>query len=157
MTSSHNTRRRSAMLWLRTSRVSCKLAGRPVVAIPCFAACPPWRRSHTRRRLCLRGLSMADTEPWATRQGSAPRSCLLMTTDRLAGHHGDTSSMYLCGDVSPEARRLCAVTKAALDAAIAECGPGVRFSRIGAVVSKLAKREKCAPKCGLNAWSLLGR
>ena len=52
--------------------------------------------------------------------------------------------MFLCGDVSPEARRLCAVTRAALDAAIAECGPGVRFSRIGAAVSKLAKREKCA-------------
>lgn len=52
--------------------------------------------------------------------------------------------MFLCGDVAPEARRLCAVTRAALDAAIAECGPGVRFSRIGAAVSKLAKREKCA-------------
>ena len=52
--------------------------------------------------------------------------------------------MFLCGDVSPEARRLCTVTKAALDAAIRECGPGVRFSRIGAVVSKLAKAEKWA-------------
>ena len=51
--------------------------------------------------------------------------------------------MFMCGDVSPEARRLCAVTKAVLDAAIRECGPGVRFSRIGAVVSKLAKAEKC--------------
>jgi methionine aminopeptidase len=53
--------------------------------------------------------------------------------------------MFMCGDVSPDARRLCAVTKAALDAAIRECGPGVRFSRIGAVVSKLAKAEKCVP------------
>ena len=67
-----------------------------------------------------------------------------LQTPLSQGHHGDTSSMFLCGDsVSPEARRLCAVTKAALDAAIAECGPGVRFSRIGAAVSKLAKREKC--------------
>ena len=56
--------------------------------------------------------------------------------------------MFLCGDASPDARRLCSVTRAALDAAIAECGPGVRFSRIGAAVSKIAKREKCVLGCG---------
>ena len=75
-----------------------------------------------------------------------------MSVDPAQGHHGDTSSMFLCGDVSPEARRLCAVTKAALDAAIRECGPGVRFSRIGAVVSKLAKAEKCARRCRALRW-----
>ena len=52
--------------------------------------------------------------------------------------------MFLCGDVSEEAKRLCAVTKQALDAAIKECGPGVRFSRIGGAIERIAKKEKCA-------------
>jgi len=47
------------------------------------------------------------------------------------GYHGDTSRMFYVGRVSDKARRLCEATKECLDAAIAQCGPGVPISRIG--------------------------
>ena len=69
---------------------------------------------------------------------------LCCATRNAQGYHGDTSSMFLCGAVSEQAKRLCTVTKATLDAAIKECGPGVRFSKIGGAIQKIAKAEKCA-------------
>ncbi len=50
---------------------------------------------------------------------------------RAQGYHGDTSRMFHVGRVSDGARRLCDVTKECLDAAIAQCGPGVPIARIG--------------------------
>lgn len=41
--------------------------------------------------------------------------------------------MFFVGRVSDVARRLCEATKACLNAAIAQCGPGVPISRIGQV------------------------
>lgn len=36
----------------------------------------------------------------------------------LDGHHGDTSKTFLCGNVSPEVKKLVSVTQEALQAAI---------------------------------------
>ena len=41
--------------------------------------------------------------------------------------------MFYVGRVSDVARRLCDATKACLNAAIAQCGPGVPISRVGQV------------------------
>ncbi|KAK9816808.1 hypothetical protein WJX72_005301 [[Myrmecia] bisecta] len=57
----------------------------------------------------------------------------------LSGYHGDTSRTFFCGEVSPEAKWLVEANKQALEAAIKECGPGVRFQRIGKVCSTIAK------------------
>ena len=51
----------------------------------------------------------------------------------MQGYHGDTSRMFYVGRVSDVARRLCEATRACLNAAIAQCGPGVPVSRIGQV------------------------
>ncbi|KAJ9531427.1 hypothetical protein QJQ45_006865 [Haematococcus lacustris] len=56
----------------------------------------------------------------------------------LDGYHGDTSRMVLVGEVSTAARRLCEVTKAALDAAIKISGPGVPYKQIGKVINEIA-------------------
>eukprot|EP00873_Tetraselmis_striata_P041796 jgi/Tetstr1/462060/TSEL_007130.t1 len=60
----------------------------------------------------------------------------------LDGHHGDTSRTFLCGDVSPEAQKLVAVTKKSLDAAISECRAGAPFNKIGTAIQKVADANK---------------
>jgi hypothetical protein len=50
------------------------------------------------------------------------------TKSDLNGYHGDNSAMFLVGDVDAAGRRLCEVTKTAMDAAIAVCAPGVEFN-----------------------------
>ena len=49
------------------------------------------------------------------------------------GYHGDTSKMFLVGNVSEKARELCRVTNYALDEAIKHCGPGVPIKEVGKV------------------------
>jgi len=56
----------------------------------------------------------------------------------LDGHHGDTSRMVGVGEVLPEAQRLMDATKASLEAAIAICGPGVPFQKLGGEIQKVA-------------------
>ncbi len=51
------------------------------------------------------------------------------------GWHGDTSAMFLVGEVPAHAERLCRITQECLYKAIAEVRPGVRLSRIGEVIS----------------------
>jgi len=63
----------------------------------------------------------------------------------LDGHHGDTSRMFFVGGAgaaSPDAGRLCAATKEALDAAIALVRPGLPVSAIGDAIQGVADREK---------------
>ena len=55
--------------------------------------------------------------------------------------HGDTSKMFLVGDVSLENRRLCRVTQESLYAAMAKVKPGVKFSELGAAIQKLIKKS----------------
>lgn len=60
----------------------------------------------------------------------------------LNGYHGDTSRMFSVGQPSPQAARLIATTKEALNAAIAVCRPGAPFSAIGAAIQTVADRER---------------
>lgn len=60
----------------------------------------------------------------------------------LDGYHGDTSRMFLVGDVTPEAKRLCEATKESLDASIAICAPGVPFNMIGHTIQKVANSHR---------------
>ncbi len=54
--------------------------------------------------------------------------------------HGDTSKMFLIGNVSPENRRLCRLTQESLYAAIAKVKPGNKFSEIGSAIQKHIKK-----------------
>ncbi|GAQ88558.1 methionine aminopeptidase [Klebsormidium nitens] len=60
----------------------------------------------------------------------------------LNGYHGDTSATFFCGNVAPEARRLVAATKEALDAAIAICAPGVPYNKIGKTIHAIGDKYK---------------
>ena len=51
----------------------------------------------------------------------------------VQGFHGDTSAMFYVGEVSSEARRLCEITKACMEAGIAQCRPGALVRNIGKV------------------------
>ena len=53
----------------------------------------------------------------------------------LQGYHGDTSKMFMVGNVSEKAQDLCRVTKHCLDEAIKICGPGVPIREVGKVSS----------------------
>lgn len=50
--------------------------------------------------------------------------------------------MFTVGEVSPLASRLIAATGEALHAGIKECGPGVRFNRIGSAIQAVADKHK---------------
>ena len=51
-------------------------------------------------------------------------------TAEYKGFHGDSSRMFMIGNVSPRARELVQTCKDALNAAIAVCAPGVSLSEI---------------------------
>ena len=55
-------------------------------------------------------------------------------------YHGDTSKMFLLGNVSPENRRLCRVTQESLYAAIRKVKPGTKFSELGGTIQKHIKK-----------------
>ena len=50
------------------------------------------------------------------------------------GYHGDTSATFLVGDVDAAGNKLVELTRQCRDAAIAVCGPGVPFNKIGKVI-----------------------
>ncbi|DBA76456.1 TPA: Methionine aminopeptidase 1D, chloroplastic/mitochondrial [Trebouxia sp. C0005] len=60
----------------------------------------------------------------------------------LNGYHGDTSKMFLVGNVSEKAQDLCRVTKHCLDEAIKICGPGVPIKEVGKVIHGIADKHK---------------
>ena len=73
------------------------------------------------------------------------------------GYHGDTSRMFLVGDCSILARRLCAVTYECLWHGIAKVRPGSHLGDIGAAIQKHAEsngfsvvREFCGHGIGLK-------
>lgn len=57
------------------------------------------------------------------------------------GYHGDTSKMFLIGDVSAEDRRLCRITQEALYTGLKKVKPGVAFGEIGAAIQKFIKKS----------------
>ena len=60
------------------------------------------------------------------------------------GWHGDTSRMYMVGDVSPRARRLVEVTYEALDRGIAAVKPGARLGDIGYAIQSYVEAQRCS-------------
>ena len=63
-------------------------------------------------------------------------------TPLLDGWHGDSSRMFLVGDVPLKARRLVDVTHECLMLGIAEAGPGKRLGDIGAAIQKHAEANR---------------
>ncbi|NMP33266.1 type I methionyl aminopeptidase [Thalassotalea sp. M1531] len=57
------------------------------------------------------------------------------------GYHGDTSKMFLIGDVSAEDRRLCRITQEALYTGLKKVKPGVAFGEIGNAIQKFIKKS----------------
>ena len=57
------------------------------------------------------------------------------------GWHGDTSRMFLVGDCSIAAKRLCQVTYEAMWHGIAKVRPGVRLGDIGHAIQVFAERQ----------------
>jgi len=57
------------------------------------------------------------------------------------GFHGDTSKMFLIGDVAPEDSRLCRLTQEALYVGIKKVKPGVDFGEIGTAIQKFIKSK----------------
>ncbi|SHO58588.1 type I methionyl aminopeptidase [Vibrio quintilis] len=55
------------------------------------------------------------------------------------GYHGDTSRMFLVGDVSPANKRLCLVAQESLYLAMKHVKPGVRLGEIGTAIDKYIK------------------
>jgi methionyl aminopeptidase len=62
----------------------------------------------------------------------------------LDGWHGDSSRMYLVGDVSRRAQRLVEVTYEALMRGIAAVKPGGTTGDIGAAIQDYAEAERCS-------------
>ena len=57
------------------------------------------------------------------------------------GYHGDTSRMYLIGDVSIQAKRLCEITFECLWLGISVVRPGGHIGDIGAIIQKHAEKN----------------
>ncbi|MGR9100750.1 MAG: type I methionyl aminopeptidase [Gammaproteobacteria bacterium] len=73
------------------------------------------------------------------------------------GYHGDTSKMFLVGDVPPYAKRLAQVTREALFLGIEQVKPGATLGDIGYAIQKHAEtnrysvvREFCGHGIGKN-------
>jgi methionyl aminopeptidase len=60
-------------------------------------------------------------------------------TAELKGFHGDSSRMFMIGNVSNPARKLVNTCLDCLNSAIAVCGPGVPLSEIGKTIEGIAK------------------
>ena len=60
------------------------------------------------------------------------------------GWHGDTSRMYLVGDVPLKARRLVDVTWECLQRGIAAARPGQTFGDIGFAIQSFAEQQRCS-------------
>ncbi len=63
-------------------------------------------------------------------------------TPLLDGWHGDSSRMYLVGDVSLKARRLVDVTHECLMIGIGQAKPGKRLGDIGAAIQSYAEQNR---------------
>lgn len=57
------------------------------------------------------------------------------------GYHGDTSKMFLVGNVTPEESRLCRITQEALYIGLKKVKPGVAFGEIGSAIQKFIKKS----------------
>lgn len=62
-------------------------------------------------------------------------------TTNVDGYHGDTSAMFLIGEVSAEAKRIVDIARRCRDVGIAVIRDGARLGDIGAAIEELAASE----------------
>ncbi len=62
-------------------------------------------------------------------------------TTNVDGYHGDTSAMFLIGEVSADARRIVDIALRCRDVGISVVRDGVRVGDIGAAIQELARKE----------------
>ncbi|KFZ37172.1 methionine aminopeptidase [Shewanella mangrovi] len=67
------------------------------------------------------------------------------------GYHGDTSAMFLVGDVTPKDKRLCRIAQESLYAAIRKVRPGMQLGEIGTTIEKFVKNSKS----GVDKFSIV--
>lgn len=67
------------------------------------------------------------------------------------GYHGDTSKMFLIGDVSAKDKRLCRIAQESLYASIRKVRPGMKLGEIGTIIEKCVK----ASKSGLEKYTIV--
>jgi methionyl aminopeptidase len=60
------------------------------------------------------------------------------------GWHGDTSRMYLLGEVAPRARRLVEVTYEGFERGLAAVKPGAHFGDIGHAIQSYVESQRCS-------------
>src|SRR5689334_9809148 len=60
------------------------------------------------------------------------------------GWHGDTSRMYMVGEVSPKARRLVSVTYDAIERGLAQIKPGARLGDVGHAIQTYVESQRCS-------------
>lgn len=60
------------------------------------------------------------------------------------GWHGDTSAMFMIGEVPSHASRLCRITQECLYKAIGVIKPGEKLSRVGEVITEHAHGNHCS-------------
>jgi methionyl aminopeptidase len=65
-------------------------------------------------------------------------------TVTLDGWHGDTSRMYLVGEVPTRARRLVEITYEAIERGIAAVKPGARLGDIGHAIQSYVEAQRCS-------------
>lgn len=63
-------------------------------------------------------------------------------TPLVDGWHGDSSRMFIAGDASVKARRLCDITYQALMLGIAEVKPGKTLGDVGHAIETLARKNR---------------
>jgi methionyl aminopeptidase len=62
-------------------------------------------------------------------------------SERPDGFHGDTSKMFLIGDVAPNDKRLCMVAQEALYIGMKQVKPGAKVGDIGTAIEKYIKEN----------------
>jgi len=60
------------------------------------------------------------------------------------GYHGDTSRMFIAGEPSRAAQRICDVAYGAMAAGIRAVAPGGHLGDVGAAIQRYAERHKCS-------------
>jgi len=60
------------------------------------------------------------------------------------GWHGDTSKMFLVGEPSIRARRICDIAYQAMATGVEMVRPGIRFGDIGHAIQKFAESRSCS-------------
>ena len=67
------------------------------------------------------------------------------------GYHGDTSKMFLIGEVSAKDKRLSRIAQESLYLAIRKVRPGLKLGEIGTTIEKFIKTSKT----GLDKYSIV--